>query len=261
MPELPDVEVYKQYVDATSLHKRIDDVVLGESLVKSSSPQTIREKLYGSSFRSTRRHGKHLFLELESGWLRLHFGMTGYLEAREVEIPDHTELLVQFEDGGHLAYVNQRKFGAIDWVSDVDAFIANHDLGPDPLADDMSLELFEERLRGRSGAIKTTMMSQDVIAGLGNVYVDEILFHAAIHPESSTEVVAGTALDTLFDTMMRIIEEAIEYRADVEEIPDHWLLGHRGAGRACPRDGTELKRIEVGGRPTYFCPAHQRRLS
>lgn len=261
MPELPDVEILKRYVDATSLHKEVADVMVRAQLVVGSSPQTIRERLRGSELTETRRHGKHLFVHVsDEGWLRLHFGMTGTLEASSGEVPEHTELRLDFEDGTHLAYVNQRKFGEISWVDEVDAFVNEHELGPDPLADDVDRETFGKLIGARRGSIKSTLMNQEVLAGLGNVYVDEILFQARLHPESATEALTAPHLDLLFDTMNQVIDGAIEHQADVERLPEDWLLPNREPDVPCPRGGGQVHTIEVAGRTTYLCPDHQERI-
>lgn len=245
-------------MDATSLHRAVEEVFLREQLVEATNPQTIRDHLMGNELDSTRRHGKHLFVHAGDGWLRLHFGMTGYLDATSSDEPeDHTELLLEFEDGRRLSYVNERKFGAVSWADDVDSFVEEHDLGPDPLADRMDRAAFRDRLKDRSGSIKGTLMNQSVVAGLGNVYTDESLFQAGIHPESDTQALSDEEQADLFSVMMRLIDTAIERGADVEELPDSWLLPHREPGQRCPRDGGTIERITVSGRATYLCADHQ----
>ena len=261
MPELPDVEVFKRYLDSTSLHREIDDVFLREQLVEDVSPQRIRDGLRSASLSETRRHGKHLFVRADDdGWLRLHFGMTGRLEAySEGEAPDHTELLIEFADGSHLAFVDQRKFGAISWVADVDGFVEKKGLGPDPLVDDLSPSRFRKIVGERRGTIKGTLMNQDLIAGLGNVYVDEILFQAGLHPEAGADELSDGELGKIHSAMAHVIETAIDRGADVEELPDTWLLPYREEGVACPRCGGEIRHTEVSGRTTYYCGKHQTR--
>lgn len=259
MPELPDVEVFERYADATSLHVEIEDVWLSEQLVTDTDPQRIRDGLRGASLTETRRHGKHLFLRAgDDGWLRLHFGMTGTLEAYETgDAPDHTELRIDFVDGSHLAYVDQRKFGEIGWVDDVDDFVAERGLGPDPLVDELDDERFRELVEGRRGTIKSTLMNQDVIAGLGNVYVDEILFQVGVHPETEASDLDADVIEDIRSTMYHVLDVAIDRGADVDELPDTWLLPIREEGVACPRCDGEIRHTEVSGRTTYFCGTHQ----
>lgn len=261
MPELPDVQVFKELVDATSLHRRVTDLMLRQELVEGTNPQTIRDHLRGSELSETRRHGKHLFVHVDGdGWLRLHFGMTGDLVSyAKGDQPEYTQLRIDFDDGSHLAYLSERKFGAISWVRDVDQFIEDHDLGPDAIAD-IDLDRFRRVLAQRRGSIKGTLMNQEALAGLGNVYVDEILFQAGIHPRSDTTALDEDLSLQLFETMHEVVDEAVGDRADPSSFPDDWLLSHRDPDDACPRDGHRLKKIEVSGRSTYLCPHHQKRI-
>ncbi|MGA7273022.1 MAG: DNA-formamidopyrimidine glycosylase family protein [Acidimicrobiia bacterium] len=187
MPELPDVQVFKELVDATSLHRRVENLMLRQELVEETDPQTIRDHLRGSHLTETRRHGKHLFVHIDdNGWLRLHFGMTGDLVSySKGDEPKYTQLRIDFDDGSHLAYSSKRKFGTISWVGDVEQFIEDHELGPDA-TNDLDLDRFGRVLAQRRGSIKGTLMNQEALAGLGNVYVDAILFQAGIRPRSDT---------------------------------------------------------------------------
>lgn len=260
MPELPDLQVFKEYVDATSLHQPILGVhAEAAGLRESVSAGTLRRRLEGRSLRSTRRHGKHLFVEVEEdGWLRLHFGMTGRLvHFRGDGAPDHTKLLLDFPDDYHLAYVNVRKFGEIGFVDDPDAFVEEQDLGPDAL--DLDAAAFRERLSGRRGMIKTTLMNQRVLAGLGNEYTDEILLRAGLHPETRVPDLSEDELGRIHPSMREVVAAAVEARVKPERMPEDFLVGRRAAGEPCPRCGEPLEKIEVGGRPTYVCPREQRR--
>lgn len=264
MPELPDVEILKRYLNATSLHQEIGGVeVSAPELLEGISEGRLRDRLVGHALTATRRHGKHLFVRVgdgAAGWLRFHFGMTGRLEyAKDADdLPEHTRFRLDFSNGYHLAYDNPRKLGEIGWVEDVDRFVAGEELGADPLADDLPLEAFRDLLSGRRGMVKTTLMNQRVLAGLGNVYVDEILFQAGVHPETAVPDLAEEAFDGLYHALYQVIEGAIEAKADRDALPDDWLLPHRGRDGSCPRCGGMLKEIEVGGRTTWYCASHQK---
>jgi len=260
MPELPDVQVFKEYLDATALHRRIAHVYLSaDDVLESVSSSTLRSRLQGRALESSRRHGKHLFAALDNaGWLRLHFGMTGLLKyyKNEDEAPDHLRLRLDFENGYHLGYKNTRKLGQIGLVDDVHEFIADAELGPDALSKDFGLDEFSEALAGRRGSIKGTLMNQSVIAGIGNIYSDEILFHAGVHPEAVAGDLDDETVKALFRAMRSVLQRAIEAR--VENFPDDFLLPHREDGAECPRCGSSLRKMRVSGRSTYFCPGHQR---
>lgn len=266
MPELPHVQVFAEHVDATSLHREIAGVEVGdtERLFDGVSREELVRRLRGASLTETRRHGKHLFLRSDDdGWLRLHFGMTGELVAwsADEEAPDleHVELRLDFEDGSHLAYRIPRKLGEIGWVEDVDEFVAERGLGPDPLAPDFGLPVFRDVLVGRRGRIKPTLMNQEVIAGLGNEVVDEILFQIGLHPEATVDDLDDDTIGELHNAMIQIIERIVGSRGDVDELAEDFLLAHRSADEECPRCGVRLTKTEVGGRATYFCSRHQQR--
>lgn len=259
MPELPDVEVYKRYFDSTALHQPIADAeVLDDSLLDGSSADTIRQALRGTSFEEGRRHGKHLFARLDPGpWLALHFGMTGELKYyKEKKTPEYSYFRVDFENGYHLALIMPRKIGHVRLLDDPHAFIAEKELGPDALG--LDFETFEARLDGRRGMIKSALMDQTVIAGLGNLYTDEVLFQAGIHPKTKVQALDEDALRSIFDAMHEVLAMAIDCKADPEQMPaDRFMLPHRRGDRKDPYTGTELEKITVSGRTGYYSPARQ----
>lgn len=260
MPELPDVQVFKEYVDATSLHQRITGLRLDAAdLRETVSARTLKKRLEGRELRSTRRHGKHLFLQIEGdAWLRLHFGMTGGLKYyKGATAPEHTKLRLDFPHDYHLAYIDVRKLGEIGFVDDPDAFVDEEGLGPDALA--LDAEGFRERLGGRRGTLKSTLMNQEVLAGLGNVYADEILFQADLHPQTATAALDDADLDDLHESMREVIEEAVRGRVEPGRMPPSFLLPRRRDGEACPRCEGMIEKTEVVGRPTFFCSRHQKR--
>ncbi len=262
MPELPDVQVFKEYIDATSLHRRIKAAhVSASGLLRGVSAQTLRNRLGGHELARTRRHGKHLFVRIDGGpWLRLHFGMTGDVVhvGRGEDAPEHTRLHLEFARGG-LAYRNPRKLGQIGLVEDVDEFIEENDLGPDALSGELDLETFRDVVRGHHGAVKSTLMNQAVIAGIGNVYADEVLFAAGIHPEAQANRLRDETLGDLHRAMIRILKRAVAARVDPDRMPSSFLLPHREEGGTCPRCGRRLTVSRVGGRATYHCSRDQQK--
>src|SRR4030095_7189344 len=188
MPELPEVEIFKRYLDTTSLHQRINDVdVRNTYILKEPSAQELARRLKGRRFESSRRHGKHLFVRADGElWLRLHFGMTGSLQyfKCEEQASKHTRVLFVFASTHCLAFEDQRKFGEVGMVKDVDEFLKKRALGPDAL--DVSLSVFREIFEKHRGAVKAILLNQKLIAGIGNVYADEILLRARVHP--ATEI-------------------------------------------------------------------------
>lgn len=261
MPELPDVEVFKRYVDATSLHQRIEGVELrSRRLLEDTTVQELARSLKGRCFESTYRYGKHLFVELTGGaWLRLHFGMSGQLRYFKDmrKDPPYDRFLISFSNGSYLAYNAPRKLGHIQLLDEPGQFIQRKGLGPDALDPNLDLERFRELLSDRRGMIKPALMTQGIIAGIGNVYSDEILFQAGIHPRARIKELYNDALTKVFQAMKSVLETAIEKQAEPQRFPDSFLTGHRHKGGECPLCGEQLERVKVSGRSAYYCPNRQ----
>jgi formamidopyrimidine-DNA glycosylase len=262
MPELPDVETFKGYLDSTSLHQRISGVdVRSAYVLKGVSAHELTRRLKGRCFESSRRRGKHLFVSADGDlWLRLHFGMTGslqYFGDRE-RAPRHTRVLFAFVNAHRLAFDDQRMFGEIGLVEDVDEYLKKRGLGPDAL--EISLPQFKKIFRKHRGAVKSILMNQKLIAGIGNIYADEILFRARIHPATQISALKDRAIAKLFRATRYILEKAITAKGDFNHMPKSWLLPHRGKRGKCPRCGRALKSSTIGGRTAWFCAHCQRRL-
>jgi formamidopyrimidine-DNA glycosylase len=263
MPELPDVETFKRYLDATSLHQRIRGVDVESAYVlKGISARELAHRLKGRRFESSRRHGKHLFVRADGElWLRLHFGMTGSLRyfQRNEQTPPHTRVLFIFANMHCLAFEDQRKFGEVGLVKDVDELLKKRALGPDAI--DVSLSQFQEIFEKHRGAVKAILLNQKLIAGIGNIYADEILFRARMHPATEISRFGGKPLTKLFRATHYILKKAITAKADANQMPKSWLLPHREKGGKCPRCGRKLRSARIGGRTAWFCARCQRKLS
>lgn len=260
MPELPDVEVFKTYLDATALHQTIEGVTMDEDdPLSNASRGGFRALVTGRSFESTRRHGKFLFVKMSDGpeWLAFHFGMTGqlrYFQDEDLE-PEHARVVFDFEDGAHLAFACPRKFGYVEPVDDPRDLIEDRGLGPDALG--LDGESFREIVGDWRGSIKSALMDQSKLAGVGNTYADEILFQAGIHPKTPARDLSDEVVEELYGILKSVLETAIECRVDVEEMPGDFLLPHREPGAECPRCDGKIERGKVSGRSTYYCTKHQ----
>ena len=259
MPELPDLEIARRYVDATSLHQKISSVLVrNEKVLGAVSARELQGALKGRSFESTRRHGKNLFVELDDGgWMLVHFGMTGslaYFRNPEGE-PPYSRLLFAFENGHNLAFDDGRMFGKVDLIGEPEDYLRDRQLGPDPL--EMDAASFREHLRETKAGIKATLMNQKVLAGIGNLYSDEILFQARIHPKTSVAQLDDPTLENLHHQTLRVLKKAIEQDAYPQELPDSYLLSHRQEGARCPRGNGEIQKLKAAGRTAYICPTCQ----
>jgi len=259
MPELPDVEVYRRRIEAGALRRRFERVeVLDSAVLDGVSAQTLGRRLKGRRFEEARRHGKSLFVLLDSGgWVTMHFGMTGdaALWAPDGEPPRFACVNFHFDAGGALAFVNQRKLGRIGLTDDPQAYIEKHDLGPDALA--LSEDEFLDLLRDRRGGVKSALLDQSLMAGLGNVYSDEVLYRAKIHSNVKVQDLDEKDLRRLHRAIRKVIEKTIEFNADPSKAPRTFLLAHREKGGTCPRCGTAVETIRASGRTSWLCPKCQ----
>jgi formamidopyrimidine-DNA glycosylase len=255
MPELPDVEVYKRYLDATTLHQRIDCIhVQSPELLHDTTPQGLGHLLKRHRFTATRRHGKYLFLRTDcKSWLVLHFGMSGHLKyfGHGSHAPRYTCLLIKFENGFNLAYEAQRKLGKISSTQEIDSFIDEHRLGPDALG--IKLCKFAEIASAFRGGAKSFLMNQHIIAGIGNIYSDEILFQSGIYPKTPLARLDEPRIRQLHKIMHRVLNKAIALHADPERIPHSWLLPQRKPEGTCPKCRQVLTHMTVAGRTAYYC--------
>lgn len=263
MPELPDVAGFKQYLDATSLHQPIARTsVRAKDLLAGVSPRKLSAVMKGHALNATTRHGKFLFAKIDkNGWLVLHFGMTGELTYFEepADEPQYAAVTWRFENGRHLSYISRRKLGRVGLTNDLDAFIAGESLGPDALSDEFDADRFVAALDGRTGLLKAALMNQSIMAGIGNVWADEILFQAGVHPEVSVNDLDKKELPDVYRVMRRVLRVGAEKGGTLEKLPRGYFLPHREGDGECPKCGGDIQTITVSGRTTHFCPKCQKK--
>lgn len=265
MPELPDVETLRRYLEATALHQTIAEVEVDEEedqLFEHTSVEELRRVLLGAAFDGTGRHGKYLFVTLEpaeEAVLALHFGMTGglsYFEDAE-QMPAYSRLIIRFQNGYHLVYHSMRKLGEVRIVDDADRFVEKERLGPDALSPAFDLEAFEDVIDDRAVMAKALFLDQHSIAGLGNVYADEILFQSGVHPRTKVDRLSDEEVEHVFDAMKQVLRTATEHGARPDRYPSSFITPHRHPDGHCPRCGAELARVKVSSRSSYYCPNRQ----
>lgn len=257
MPELPDVEIAKRYVDSTSLHKTIKEVETHDRKLYKTAMKRIREAMTGKQLNETGRIGKHLFIRFgASQWLALHFGMTGELHYfKNGKAPDHTKLNLHFKNNYNLSFTCPRTFGEIQLIESIEDFDEKHDLGPDAL--EITKKLFKKRLENKKGMIKPVLMDQSTIAGIGNIYSDEILYQSKVHPKAKVKDLSDKQLDTLFKKMKEVLKTSINRKAQPDDLPKSYLIPKRKEGADCPDGKGQVKKIKVSGRGCYYCPEVQ----
>jgi len=260
MPELPEVEIFKRFVDSKALRKKIVRAEIScPDLVKEGRPKALIKNLVNQSFVSTERRGKYLFAKLsnDSGALILHFGMSGsitYYSPRQA-VPQYGCLTVSFSKGDTITYVNPRRIGLFGYTSSIDSFIKKKRLGPDILS--ISKEEFLNRVRKNGRVVKAVLMDQSLFAGIGNIYSDEILFQAKINPKTKATALTEESWIRLFGLIRRVLNQAINSDAEPERMPHNFLITNRRKNGSCPVCKSKLVKTSVMQRPTYFCPRCQ----
>jgi len=259
MPELPDVEVFRKTIDDKTIGKSINDYTIHVKDLVGSSRQKLN-KIRGHKINSTQRRGKYCFLEIEDfDWLVLHFGMTGsvsYYEDDEEE-PEYSAFSFQFKDKGHLSVISKRKLGKIEACKSPDAFAEENDIGTDAL--ELSQDEFLELLDKKRGGIKGALMDQSLLSGIGNIYSDEILIQARLHPKMNLSKIDEKKRKELYTKMNEVLKKAIEVQADPSKLPKNYLIPVRNEGDSCPYCEGKVKKIKISGRGCYICPSCQKK--
>ena len=287
MPELPEVETVRVGLTKLIIGKKFADIVYDWPKSFPNSPEDVNKFLVGAKVLEVKRRAKVLLIELDSKYsLVMHLKMTGQLvfigkqrfgaghpsDSLIGELPDKsTRVTFEFADGSRLYFNDQRKFG---WVKLLPtAEVPNIDfmqrVGPEPLAAGFTPAQFRERLKRRKNTnIKAAILDQSVIAGVGNIYADESLWGAKIHPSTLVRNVTDTKLNTLFTELRLVLELAIEKGGssdrnyvDAEGKKGSYLSFARVFRREklpCPRCGTIIEKSRVAGRGTHTCPKCQK---
>ena len=267
MPELPEVETIKNELMPHVIGRTITGVeIYWDKMVKQPAPAAFRARVTGQKITGMSRLGKYLFFHLGGGErLVMHMKMTGSLL---INPPDDkfARAIFTFDDGSVMHFRDPRKFGMMWLAADESAVAAR--LGPDPLGDDFTVATLAGILHNRKAPVKPVLLDQSVIAGIGNMYADESLYEAKIHPRRPAGSLTGEEIKRLHRAIRRVLRAAIKkkgasvrnyIRPDGEDgsAHDEFRVAH-GTGKNCPRCGGPIKRIVVGGRGTYFCPVCQR---
>ncbi|HEX73884.1 MAG TPA: bifunctional DNA-formamidopyrimidine glycosylase/DNA-(apurinic or apyrimidinic site) lyase [Dehalococcoidia bacterium] len=272
MPELPEVETIKNELLPYLVNRRITGVTLfWEGIVRQPSAAEFSSCLKGKRIIEVARRGKYLIFSLTSSEaLVIHLKMTGSLLLRSASAePDKfIRAILHLDNGSEIRFRDPRKFGVMWLVKDADTVVAK--LGPEPLEAGFTPQVLAERLRNRKAPIKALLFDQTFIAGIGNMYADEALFAARIHPLRSGGSLSPEEIESLYGAIQRVLWSAIGNKGastDTYFRPDgtrgaahfEFQVAHRLGGKLCSNCGTPIERIVVRNRGTYFCPKCQAR--
>lgn len=257
MPELPDVEGFRALLAEHAMGHRVERVDVADAgVLRGTTARQLNDGLRGNRFARPERHGKWLIARTDGPAVLLHFGMTGRLQWLDSSAPpDRHDRVTFVTSAGELRYRDMRKLQGITLARnrrEEDRVLAG--LGPDALG--VTSQELDHILNGRRGAIKATLINQKVIAGLGNLLADEILWRARIHPRRPARRLTAQERHELHGHMRRVLRASV--RAACVPPRPSWLTGARGQRPPrCPRCCAPLCRSRIGGRTTVWCPQCQ----
>ena len=267
MPELPEVETIKNELSPWIVGQSFTGVTISdERIAAEGSAEEIRRGLIGQTIESLGRRGKYLIVHLSNGRsLIIHLRMTGALLLNPKGVERYTRAVFHFSGGHRLLFRDPRRFGLIWLVDDVNTVVGK--LGPEPLGQNFAPGILGQRLGRRRTPIKVALLDQGIIAGIGNMYADEALFAARIHPVRRANDLSPQEVRTLHNCIRRILRAGINSKGasvDTYIRPDGKLgtahcdfkVAHRG-GEPCPICGSTIERVPIQNRGSYFCPACQ----
>lgn len=272
MPELPEVETVANGLNKRVAGEIIESVWIGEKKQPlKSSPRAIAKMLEGARFKHVRRVGKHIVADLDEpggearGQWIIHLGMTGstLVVDPDTPLPKHTHLIARLSSGKELRFVDPRMFGKLAVRAAADRFAAP---GLEPLQ--VSLEDFQKLFRGRNTPIKSALLNQSLLSGVGNIYADESLFRAGIRPRRKAKSLTRADLARLHQKVGEVLREAVALGGssvndyvDAEGNEGFFQLRHnvyQRTGEPCLVCKTPIKRVVIAGRSSHYCPKCQK---
>lgn len=271
MPELPEVETYVRDLEPILAgHTVIAAEVLWPRTVAAPAVAEFTEQIVGQRFVRFGRRGKFMLLGLESGaTLIVHLRMTGHLSAEPAASPrePHTHVVLTLDDGRELRYRDARKFGRMWLAPDVEPVLRK--LGPEPLAEEFTQAALAHKLAGRKASIKALLLDQSLVAGVGNIYADEALFRAGLHPARPGGSLSDDEIDRLRAAIAAVLADGIAHAGSslgASGLQNYSRPGgqqggfqeehrvFRRTGKPCPVCGAAVERIVLAQRSTHFCP-------
>lgn len=274
MPELPEVETVRRTLEKNIVGLTISGVELKlPKIIRSPAPEEFTEQVTGKKITAVKRRGKYLLLFLDRETvLVIHLRMTGQMVYARAETarPKHTHLIFALSDGNQLRYTDIRQFGTIILTpqQDLDKVKGLSNLGPEPLEPGFTKGYLRRELKRRRARIKSLLLEQTFVAGLGNIYADEALYKARLHPERLASSLSPREVANLYQAIVDVLQAGIENRGtSMRDYVDgdgrtgnfqKLLQVYSRQGECCRHCGCTIERIKVGGRSSYHCPECQK---
>ncbi|MFS0646203.1 DNA-formamidopyrimidine glycosylase [Siminovitchia sp. 179-K 8D1 HS] len=261
MPELPEMETYKTLLEQLILDKTITGVVINREKSINVPVDHFTRQVLDQKIEIMDRRAKHLIFHLQNGsCLLLHLMLGGWLfYGKKEDQPDRT-VQVQLSFGVHNLYCIGLRLGYLHLLTPEMVKQKLQNIGPEPLNPSFSLDAFEAIMKNRRGSLKTALMNQEVIAGIGNRYSDEILWHAQLLPEKKINELDQDQISRLYHSIQFILQQAIEHGGYMGELfkgdnktGGYKMYVHGLEGNPCSRCGTPIIKVEIASRKTYFC--------
>jgi formamidopyrimidine-DNA glycosylase len=273
VPELPEVETIRRQLAPAVEGRRLERIAVLDPRWSEPAPaEAIADALNGRRIERLSRRGKYLVMSMEGDvHLVMHLRMTGNILLAPEEEPKHTRVRMTLDDGETVLFVDQRRFGTGDVLLGSDAlaeYFASR-LGVEPLSPDFTAEALRDQARGRRQPVKAFLLNQERIAGVGNIYADEALWRARIHPLKPVGTLRKPQIELLRDAVVDSLNAGIDAKgASIDDyrhvdgargsFQDRFLV-HLRKGEPCVRCGTPIEKMRAAGRGTYICPRCQRR--
>ena len=269
MPELPEVEVSRLGISPWLINHKITDVIVRDKRLRWPVPEEIKTAT-GRTVVDVRRRAKYLLIDVGNADIVLHLGMSGKLRVIDKDTPviKHDHIDIVLDSGKCLRFNDPRRFGACLWQPKGDELPQFRKLGPEPLTDAFDSERLHVLSRGRKSPVKSFIMDNDVVVGVGNIYANEALFMAGIDPRRAAGRVSASRYAALTDAIKAVLQKAITEGgttlkdfAQSDGNPGYFaqhLNVYGKAGKACGRCGGVIKSKVIGQRNTFFCIGCQR---
>lgn len=264
MPELPEVETVVRTLEHQIQGREIEDVAVRTPMILECDPDQFRKTLIGQHFRTFERRGKYLLLYMDSVLFLSHLRMEGkyYLQAPEEPLDRHMHVIFQLDDGRQLRYRDTRKFGRMNLLPMDTDLLTFHGLGPEPFWDSFNADYIREYCKGRKEPVKSLLLDQHFVAGIGNIYADEICFACGIRPGRSCARMTKKDRENLVTETRRILTRAIaaggttirSYTSSLGVTGRFQLECMVHEQKVCKVCGNEIRMKWIGVRSSYYCP-------
>lgn len=273
MPELPEVETVKETLKKHVLNRKINDVVINyANIIEYPTSDEFKQQIVNQKINDIKRRGKWLMFELDNYYLLSHLRMEGkyFIKDSDEEHNKHEHIIFKLDDGRELRYLDTRKFGRMHLIlkDELDKRKPINELGLEPWDKSLTISYLREKYKNKKLPIKTVILDQSIIVGIGNIYADEILFLSHINPFKKASLLSDKELEDIIKYTKETLDKAIlaggttirsyESSEGVHGRFQQNLLVHNHSGEACPICKTIIEKTRIGGRGTYYCPKCQK---